>query len=144
MIEKLVECPKCGSNACSEMSDDKIQVWLCMGCGFTTNTFMTPENAAKTEEVIPNLYKDLKFVDDKNLAWYPTSVTLENKAMVFADGTSIEDWKWAAVKSVKIPKKDREKYKGEEYKADMTTLMYFEEKDFMEALDYIGYFDQQK
>jgi len=143
MIEKLIECPRCGSNACSEMSDDKITIWLCMGCGFTTNTFMTPENAVKAEEVIPNLYVDLKFIDDKGLTWYPNSVTLENKSMVFADGTSKDDWKWAAVKSVEIAEKDRDKFKGEEYRADMTTIKHFEEKDFMDALEYIGYFDKK-
>ena len=143
MIEKLIECPRCGSNACSEMSDNKITIWLCMGCGFTTNTFMTPENAVKAEEVIPNLYVDLKFIDDKGLAWYPNSVTLENKSMVFADGTSKDDWKWAAVKSVEIAEKDRDKFKGEEYRADMTTIKHFEEKDFMDALEYIGYFNKK-
>jgi hypothetical protein len=143
MIEKLIECPRCGSNACSEMSDDKITIWLCMGCGFTTNTFMTPENAVKAEEVIPNLYVDLKFIDDKGLTWYPNSVTLENKSMVFADGTSKDDWKWAAVKSVEIAEKDRDKFKGEEYRADMTTIKHFEEKDFMDALEYIGYFGKK-
>jgi hypothetical protein len=143
MIEKLIECPRCGSNACSEMSDDKITIWLCMGCGFTTNTFMTPENAVKAEEVIPNLYVDLKFIDESGLAWYPNSVTLENKSMVFADGTSKDDWKWAAVKSVEITEKDRDKFKGEEYRADMTTIKHFEEKDFMDALEYIGYFDKK-
>jgi hypothetical protein len=51
--------------------------------------------------------------------------------MVFADGKSTKDWKWAGVQS-----KDN--------KADMTTVKYFEEKDFMEALDYTGFFEKQK
>ena len=143
MIEKLIECPRCGSNACSEMSDDKITIWLCMGCGFTTNTFMTPENAVKAEEVIPNLYKDLKFVDEKGLAWYPNSVTLDDKSMVFADGTSKDDWKWAATKSTEIPEEERPKFKGATHVADMTTKKEFNERDFIEALDYIGYFKKK-
>jgi hypothetical protein len=143
MIEKLVECPRCGSNACSEMSDDKIIIWLCMGCGFTTNTFMTPENAAKAEEIIPNLYKDLKFIDEKGLVWYPNSVTLDDKSMVFADGTSKDDWKWAATKSVEIPEEERPKFKGATHRADMATLKHFEEKDFMDALEYVGYFNKK-
>lgn len=140
MIEKLIECPRCGSNACSEISDDKIQIWLCMGCGFTTNTFMTEENAVKAEEVMPNLYKDLKFVDDKQLAWYPNSVTLDDKSMVFADGTGKDDWKWAAVKSIEIAEEEKEKFPNSTHRADMTTIKHFEEKDFMEALEYVGYF----
>jgi hypothetical protein len=49
------------------------------------------------------------------------NVILDDKAMVFADGRSIEEWQWAGVQS-----KDE--------KADMSTVKYFEEKDFMEAL----------
>jgi hypothetical protein len=143
MTEKLIECRRCGSNACSEISNDNITIWLCMGCGFTSNTFMTDENSDKVEEVIPNLYKDLKFKDNTGLNWYPNPVTLDDKSMVFIDGTSTDDWKWAAVKSKKIPKKDRAKFKGEEYAADMTTIKYFDERDFMEALDYIGYFNKK-
>ena len=40
------------------------------------------------------------------------------------------EWKWAGVQA-------------KEGKADMTTVKYFEEKDCMEALDYIGIFENQ-
>jgi hypothetical protein len=143
MIEKLVECPRCGSNACSEMSDEIIQIWLCMGCGFTTNTFMTEENITKVEEVMPNLYKDLKFVDNKQLVWYPNSVTLDDKSMVFADGTGVDEWKWAAVKSIEITEEEKEKFPNSTHRADMSTIKHFEEKDFMDALEYVGYFKTQ-
>jgi hypothetical protein len=141
MIEKLVNCKRCGSNACSEMSDDKITIWVCMGCGYTTNTFMTDNNTLKAEDVMPNLYKDLKFTDDTGLNWYPNSVTLDNKSMVFADGTSVDDWKWAAVKSIEITDEEKIKFPNSTHRADMSTIQYFEEKDFMEALDYVGYFN---
>lgn len=143
MTEKLIPCPKCGSNACSEISDEKITIWLCMGCGFTSNIFLTAENAAKVEETLPNLYKDLKYVDENGLTWYPNSVTLEDKSMVFADGTNKTDWKWAAVKSIEVPEEDREKFKGSTHRADMTTIKHFEEKDFIEALDHVGYFNKK-
>jgi hypothetical protein len=51
--------------------------------------------------------------------------------MVFADGKSADEWKWAGVQS-------------KDDKADMSTVKYFEERDFMEALDYIGFFEKQK
>jgi len=106
-------------------------VWSCFGCGFTANITTTEDNLENIESVIPQLYKDLKFKDDKGYHWYPSTVILEDKSMVFADGKSIEDWKWAGVLS-------------KEGKADMSTVKYFEEKDFMEALDYIGFFEKQK
>ena len=69
MTEKLIDCTRCGSNACSEMSNGTVTIWICMGCGFTSN------NTIK---------------DDK---------------------------------------------------ADMTTKKEFPEREFMDALEYIGYFN---
>jgi len=131
MKELLTVCPRCGGNACHEASNEKFTVWSCFGCGFTANSTTIDENLENIEGVMPQLYIDLKFKDDKNYNWYPSTVILEDKSMVFADGKSIEDWKWAGVKS-------------KSGKADMTTIKHFDEKDFMEALDYIGFFEKQK
>jgi len=130
MKEQLINCPRCNSNACSEMSDGNITIWQCMGCGFTSNTFLTEENSAKYKEVLPELYKDLEFIDEKGLRWYPTAVTMDDKSMLFAEGVSIEDWKWSAVQS-------------KDGKPDMTTKKEFNGNDFIEALDYIGYFNKK-
>ena len=143
MKEQLIDCPRCGSNACSEMSDNKITIWQCMGCGFTSNSYLTEEYSVKYKEVLPELYKALEFIDDKKFHWYPTSVVMENKSMIFAEGTSIEDWKWAVVKSKEVAEADREKFKGATHVADMTTKKEFNERDFIEALDYIGYFEKK-
>ena len=129
--EQLTICPRCGGNACHEASNEKFTVWSCFGCGFTANTTTVEENLENIENVIPQLYKDLKFKDDKGYYWYPSTVILDDKAMVFADGRSKEEWQWAGVQS-------------KDGKADMTTVKYFEEKEFMEALDYIGFFEKQK
>jgi len=50
--------------------------------------------------------------------------------MVFAEGTSVEDWNWSAVQS-------------KEDKADMTTRKEYSQSEFMDALEYIGYFNQK-
>lgn len=114
-----------------------------MGCGFTSNSYLTEEYSAKYKELLPELYKALEFIDTKGLRWYPTAVTMDDKSMLFAEGTSIEDWKWAAVKSKKVSKKDKEKFKDATHVADMTSKKEFDEKDFMEALDYVGYFNKK-
>jgi hypothetical protein len=130
MTEKLIDCPRCESNACSEMSNDKITIWLCMGCGFTSNTTITADNVEQMEATLPELYKALRFKDTDGKYWYPNSVMLDDKAMVFAEGTSVNDWKWSAVQS-------------KDGKADMTTKQEFAEREFMDALEYIGYFNQK-
>ena len=130
MTEKLIDCSRCGSNACSEISDGKVTIWICMGCGFTSNNTITDDNVEQMEATLPELYKALKYKDQDGKYWYPNRVVLDNKSMVFAEGTSVEDWKWSAVQS-------------KDGKADMTTKQEFVERDFMEALDYIGYFNQK-
>jgi hypothetical protein len=112
------------------MSDGTITIWQCMGCGFTSNTFLTEENSAKYKEVLPELYKDLEFIDEKGLRWYPTSVVMEDKSMIFAEGISTENWKWSAVQA-------------KDGKPDMTTKKEFNDNDFIEALDYVGYFNKK-
>ena len=129
MKEQLINCPRCNSNACSEMSDGNVTIWQCMGCGFTSNTYLNEEYSVKYKEVLPELYKDLEFIDEKGLRWYPTAVTMDNKSMVFAEGTSIESWKWSAVQA-------------KDDKPDMTTKKEFDGTDFIEALDYVGYFNK--
>jgi hypothetical protein len=131
MQERLIICPRCGGNACHEASNEQFTVWSCFGCGFTANSTTTEDNLKTIEEVIPQLYIDLKFKDENGYNWYPSTVILEDKSIVFADGKSIEDWKWAGVQS-------------KDGKADMTTVKHFDERDFMEALDYIGFFEKQK
>ena len=143
MTEKLINCPRCESNACSEMANEQITIWQCMGCGFTTNSYLTEEYANKYKEVLPELYKDLEFIDDKGLRWYPTAVTMEDKSMVFAEGTSLSDWKWSSIKSKEVPEADREKLKGETHVADYSTKQEYAERDFMDALEYVGYFNQK-
>jgi len=130
MTEKLIDCTRCGSNACREISNEKIIIWICMGCGFTSNTTITESNKEQMETTLPELYKALRFKDANGKYWYPNSVMLEDKSMVFAEGISIEDWKWSAVQS-------------KDGKADMTTKQEFAERDFMDALEYIGYFNQK-
>ena len=143
MTEKLINCPRCNSNACSEMSNEQITIWQCMGCGFTSNTYLTEDYANKYKEVLPELYKALEFKDDKGLYWYPTSVVMDDKSMVFAEGVSVENWKWSAIKSKEIPETDRANFKNETHTADYSTKQEYAERDFMDALEYVGYFNQK-
>lgn len=152
--DKLTICPRCGSDACYEQElGAEYKIHQCYGCGFTTNTLMTSDSQFLEEqlEVLPELYKDLVFVDNNQYHWMPSAVNNPEQGMVFADGSNTENWNWSAVKAVSIPEEDREKYpipgkEGEyyEYKMDMKSLKRFEERDFMEALDYIGVFNTEE
>ena len=130
MKETLITCAKCGGNACSEMTDGRITIWICMGCGFTSNTTILDTNVEQMEATLPELYKALRFKDADGKYWYPNSVMLEDKSMTFAEGISVNDWKWSAVQA-------------KDGKADMTTKKEYEINEFMDALEYIGYFNKK-
>ena len=150
--DNLTICPRCGSDACYEQDlGANYKVSQCYGCGFTTNSQMTSKSQFLEEqlEILPELYKDLIFIDDKGYHWMPSAINNPEQGMVYADGKTPEEWKWSAVKAMLIPEEDREKYpmpgkEGEyyKYKMDTSTLQRFEERDFIEALDYIGAFKQ--
>ena len=86
MKETLIICNHCGGNACSEISNEQITIWNCFGCGFTSNSTLTEEKVIEIEKTLPELYKDLKFIDTSGYIWYPLSVMMDDKAMIFAEG----------------------------------------------------------
>jgi hypothetical protein len=100
------------------------------------------ELANKTLETSPELYKDVMFIDESKKVWFPSTVTLPGKGMVFLDGTSKENWKWAAIKAIEITEEEKSKFpKDQTHKMDMKSISQFEREDFMEALDSIKFFD---
>jgi len=147
-MDNLIKCPRCGSDACyvDEVNQD-IKSYLCYGCGFQTNSLMKEGEDFYKEQLLtlPELYKDLIHTDEEGLNWFPSAVNIPNQGMVFANGSSSMEWKWGAVKAVPVSEDEKEKYpipnkKGEFYKwrMDMSTLSHFVERDYMEALSYIG------
>ena len=144
-MEKMIDCPRCGGNACYEQQvNEEVTTHFCFGCGFTTSTLMEVNSKLliETLETSPELFKDLMFTGTDNRVWFPATVTLPNKGMVFLDGTSKENWRWAAVQSVEILAEEKEKFpEGQTHKMDMKNIQYFDQKDFMEALDRINFFD---
>ena len=146
--DKLTDCPRCNSDACySQEINDKITNYQCYGCGFISNTLMTPGSNFMQEQLksLPELYKDLLHEDKNGQLWLPATINLPKQGMVFANGNNTGNWKWSAVKSKKITKKEKKKFpipnkpgKYYEHRMDMETLEMFEECDFMDALSYIG------
>jgi hypothetical protein len=146
-MDNLTICKRCGSDACytQEVTPEIINQF-CYGCGFQTNTLMKEgeEFFEQQKELLPELYKDLIHKDEEGQMWMPSMINVPDKGMVFANGTDPSNWKWAAVKAVPVTEEEKHKYpiKGKkdqyyEFRMDMTTMMPFEEKDFMDALSYI-------
>lgn len=144
MEDNLITCPKSGGNACYYINNNGHEAWYSYSCGYSSDSTKVLGSLEQEafEEVLPQLYKELRWINPAdNLVWYPTSYNKPEVGMVFADGTGVDDWKWSAVLAVPIPAFEKSKYpKGSQYKMDMRTMQQFD--DYIEALDYIGYFKQ--
>lgn len=143
-METMAICPRCGGNACYEQElEGGVKTYFDFGCGFSTSTLMV-EGSKLVEDTLqtsPELYKDLMFVDENKLVWFPATITLPEKGMVFLDGTSKENWRWAAAKAIEIPEEEKSKFvKGQTHKMDMKNIQYFDQRDFIEALDAVQFF----
>jgi hypothetical protein len=147
-MDNLIICDRCGSDACyvDEVNQD-IKTHFCYGCGFQTNSLMKEGETFYEEQtsLLPELYKDLFYKDEQGKIWMPSSINLPLQGMVFANGPSKEQWSWSAVKAVKVSEEEKIKYpipgkEGQyyEYRMDMTSLKNFQEREYMEALSYIG------
>jgi len=98
----------------------------------------------KYEETLPELYRDIKIVDEEGRNWYPQVVSKDGKGIVFILGTSKDDWEWASMQSIPVSEEEKERFKniktGEyiKFKNDQTTLQKFNQNGFIEALDSVG------
>jgi len=144
-MDNLTTCDRCGSDACYVQEvNEQVKLYFCYGCGFQANTAMTrnSEFLQQQMEVLPELYKELMGEDENGLIWIPSAINIPDKGMVFADGANGSNWAWGAVKATLMSEEEKAKFaaKGKEYdyKMDMTTLKHFSERDFIDALSYIG------
>tara|TARA_Y100001972_G_scaffold121408_1_gene165389 strand:- start:604 stop:1074 length:471 start_codon:yes stop_codon:yes gene_type:complete len=152
-MDNLITCDRCGSDACYVQEvNEKIKNYQCYGCGFITNTLLKKDSRFFEEqmELLPNLYKELMGEAEDGKIWMPSTVNQPEKGMIFANGKSVDEWKWSAVLAVPVKEEEKEKYpmpnkEGEYYKwrMDMSTMKEFDEKDYIEALDYIGIFSAE-
>jgi len=146
--DNLGICPRCGSDACYENNlGADYKVYMCYGCGFTTNTLMTEDSEFLEEqlEVLPEVYKDLVYVDDESLNWIPSTISLPEKGMIFVNGTSADKWNWSSVPAKELTEEELPNFpEGSTHKMDMKKVKHFDERDFIEAMDYIGMFENMK
>ncbi len=147
--DELITCPNCGSDACyksvilTKPDGEDVNSYKCFGCGFFTNDAMKEGfNFDEFEAGQPQLFIDLKTIDKQDRVWFPITVNHPEKGTVFAFGPSADNWQWAAIKNRQLTEEEMEELvnRGITHKSDASTLAYFK-KDFIEALDYINYFD---
>jgi hypothetical protein len=142
--EEIINCPKSGGDLCYKIQiSPEIYNYMSLSCGFWTNSFMTEGHEFYQQQMdsLPELYRDLAWKDpETDLVWLPNTINDQEKGMVFAYGPSSKSWGWSAVKAVEVPKEEQKEIAGkaQTHKMDMANMKIFEERDYMEALSYIG------
>ena len=85
--DEIINCPKSGGDLCYKLRvTDEITNYFSLSCGFWTNSLMTPGSDFFEEqiEMLPELYKDLSWVDEKTgLIWLPTTINEEQLGIEF-------------------------------------------------------------
>lgn len=141
-FDKIINCPKSGGDLCFQTQvNPNIITYLSLSCGFWSNSIMKEDSDFYNEQLklLPELYKDLAWEDpETGLIWLPNIINQESLGMIFADGSGINEWKWAAVKAIKLGKKDKKINKNQTHRMDMKTIKHFDERDYLEALSYIN------
>ncbi len=79
--DSLIDCPLCKEKfACYsiKMNENK-NTYLCLGCGYQSNDLMKQGDfdEEQYEQEMPELYKDLKRLDEENRVWYPSVVNIQ-------------------------------------------------------------------
>jgi hypothetical protein len=140
--DEIIDCPKSGGNLCYKMEVTKdITNYFSLSCGFWTNSLMKPGTDFYNDqiELLPELYKDISWLDEKTgLVWLPNNTNVPDLGMVFADGTGKDEWAWAAVKAIPLGKDDKKLTETQTHKMDMKNIKHFKERDYIDALSYIG------
>lgn len=139
MIDSLIECPLCNSPLCYQSIHEGKASWNCLGCGYVTNSNMmnNTELIKAYEMTIPRLYVDIKKVDKSNLVWYPAVLdyTHHGKGIVFANGQTVEDWKWTYAPSILVKEEEKQNFKKKDgsyhtYKTDMKNAKHYKRNEF--------------
>ena len=143
--DSLTQCNRCGGDACyTQKVTPELSTYWCYGCGFLSNDLMKEGEEYYNQQIstLPDLYLDLLYKDTEGKYWMPSTVNISEQGMVFAQGTSALEWRWTAVKAIERTEEDKKKNpkNTSAWKMDMANQKFYNEKDYLEALDFIGVF----
>lgn len=146
MTDQITTCRKCSSPLCYERHEEGIIFWDCLQCGFSTNTLLLKNTEAvlSYQSMMPSLFVDIKYEDKEGFIWFPTTVIKDGIGIIFPDGATKDDWKWAVARHVPVEESEKEKFKKKDgsyhkYKTDMRNVLHFDQNMFSKALEALGF-----
>ena len=151
MKQEIIICPNC-ENVNIETKDiqaaqGSIKRYTCIMCGYYTQDDFDIAKKTIIDEYLPRLFRDLCKIDIENaVLWYPVVMDYNNLAILFPDGTNINNWGWCVAPYEKIPKDERPKYpiqgKTNEYHTHRVSLkhsQHFDKENFIAAMTFLNF-----
>jgi len=109
---KTVDCAVCGDNTALEEQDGGVTSWMCVNCGYTSNTLYKKNSPTirKVFSTSPKLINQLKVYDKKRfLYWIPTVINMPTRGIIFPEGTKTQ-LIWTYVPIIDIPESEQKNY----------------------------------
>ena len=146
-MEAKINCPVCKSKNCFESTEKDITSYLCLRCGYTSNSLLKQdsESLEKILATTPKLAKDLQRYDfTRELYWIPTVINMGDRGIIYPEGTA-DSWKWKYAKVTDVPKESQKDYPipgkdGEYYTTmlDVENAEEFKSTEFLQACKSMG------
>lgn len=150
-MENKIKCPHCNEFECFVEHENGISSYICVNCGYTTNSTFTIESTEieSWEQNTPILVRNLKILDiDTGLLWYPCVIHIPSRGMIFPEGSE-NSWFWRVAKIIKISEENKSNYPipgrdGEFYESllDIENASVYDKHDFKRACIELKMFEE--
>ena len=137
MTDNLVKCPHCEAEMCYEYHNPHYIQWMCFNCGYGSTSHMVKDSdfVKSSKEVLPELIKDLEFTDENDFVWYPSTINVPEKGILFPNGNNKDNWMWAVAPLTLIKKEEKSRFpKKQTHKVDLNNMQYFPREEFARAV----------
>jgi len=137
MTDNLVKCPHCEAEMCYEYHYPQYIQWMCFNCGYGSTSHMVKDSdfVKNSKELLPELIKDLEFTDADGIVWYPSTINIPEKGILFPNGGNKDAWGWSVAPLTGITEEEKSRFpKNQTHKVDLAKIEYFPKESFALAV----------
>jgi hypothetical protein len=137
MTDNLVKCPCCGAEMCYEYHHQQYIQWMCFNCGYGSTSHMIKDSdfVKNSKESLPELVKDLEIIDEDGFVWYPSTLNVPQKGILFPNGGSKDAWGWSIAPLTEILEEEKSRFpKNQTHKVNLSKMEYFSKDEFASAI----------
>jgi hypothetical protein len=137
MTDNLIKCPHCEAEMCYEYHHPQSIQWMCFNCGYGSTSHMVQDSdfVKNSKESLPELIKDLEFIDKDGFVWYPSTLNIPQKGILFPNGGSKDAWGWSVAPLTEITEEEKPRFpKNQTHKVDLGKIEHFLKESFALAV----------